>query len=264
MPTRPRIDIAGYHHIINRGVDQMNVFRHNEDKDMFLKIVNKTAIIHKVVVHDYCLMDNHYHLLIETQTDNLSRFMRFVSANYAQYFNKKTKRTGHLWQNRYKSRYVSSERYVYTLIRYIEFNPIEARLSEKVGEYPFTLAHLIFNSKDFYPCTKESILFRDYDVESLSGFLGVEFSQDDLTFLQTEQNRKIEKKEDMIILSKSKSLEEHFMDVKSKTERNKIISLAYLEDGYSQIEIADYLGLSKSAVSLIIKKFESGDLRAGV
>ena len=63
MPTRPRIDIAGYHHIINRGVDRMNIFRHSEDKDSFLQIVNKTAMIHKVIVHDYCLMDNHYHLL---------------------------------------------------------------------------------------------------------------------------------------------------------------------------------------------------------
>ena len=89
----------------------------------------------------------------------------------------------------------------------------------------------------------------------LSRFLGIEFSQDDLIFLQTEQNRKVEKKEDMVILSKSKSLEEHFRDVKSKIERNQIISLAYSEDGYSQIEIANYVGLSKSAVSLIIKKF---------
>ena len=68
----------------------------------------------------------------------------------------------------------------------------------------------------------------------------------------------------MIISGKSKSLEEHFMDVKSKMQRNKIISLTYLKDGYSQIEIANFLGLSKSAVSLIIKKFESGDLTAGV
>ena len=259
MPTRPRIDIAGYHHIINRGIDRMNIFRHNEDKDSFLQIVNKTAMIHKVIVHDYCLMDNHYHLLIETQTDNLAVFMRFVSANYAQYFNKKTKRIGHLWQNRYKSRYITSELYLYTLIRYIEYNPIEARLSQKVGEYPFTLAHIIFNSKDFYPCTKESILFRDYDIESLSGFLGVEFSQEDLTFLQIEQNRKIEQKEDMIVLSKSKSLEEHFMDVESKQERNSIIILAYVEDGYSQIEIANFLGLSKSAISMVIKNNKSGD-----
>jgi REP element-mobilizing transposase RayT len=260
MPTRPRINIAGYHHIINRGVDQMNVFRHSEDKDMFLQIVNKTAMIHKVVLHDYCLMDNHYHLLIETQTDNLSAFMRFVNANYAQYFNKKTKRTGHLWQNRYKSRYITSEPYLYTLIRYIEYNPIEAGLSTKAGEYHYTLAHLIFNSKDFYPCTKESILFREYDVEILNGFLGVEFSQEDLTFLQQEQNRKIEKKEDMVILSKSKLLEEHFSKMPSKKERNCIIYSAYL-DGYSQIEIANYLGLSKSLISKVIK---SGDSTAGV
>lgn len=260
MPTRPRIDIAGYHHIINRGVDQMNVFRHDEDKNMFLQIVNKTAMIHKVVLHDYCLMDNHYHLLIETQTGNLSVFMRFVNANYAQYFNKKTKRSGHLWQNRYKSRYITSEPYLHTLIRYIEYNPIEAGVSTKAGEYHYTLAHLIFHSKDFHPCTKESILFREYDVESLSGFLGVEFTHTELDFLQKEQNRKIEKKENMVVLSKSKPLEEHFIKVQSKKERNSIIHLAYL-DGYSQIEIANYLELSKSLISKVIN---SGDSTAGV
>ena len=63
----------------------------------------------------------------------------------------------------------------------------------------------------------------------------------------------------MIVLSKSKSLEEHFMDVESKQERNSIISLAYTEDGYSQIEIANFLGLSKSAISMIIKSDKSGD-----
>ena len=71
-------------------------------------------------------------------------------------------------------------------------------------------------------------------------FLGLgdmpEFSQEDLTFLQIEQNRKIEQKENMIVFSKSKSLEEHFMDVESKQERNSMIILAYTEDGYSQIE----------------------------
>ena len=102
-------------------------------------------------------------------------------------------------------------------------------------------------------------MFRDYDIESLSGFLGVEFSQEDLTFLQKEQNRKIEKKEDIIVLSKSKSLEEHFMEAESRQERNRIICLAYLEDGYSQIEIASFLGLSKSAISMIIKSDKSGD-----
>jgi hypothetical protein len=144
-------------------------------------------------------MDNPYHLFIETQTDNLSRFMRFVSANYAQYFNKKTKRPSHLWQNRYKSRYVTSERYLYTLIRYIESNPIVL--------------------KQDYPKRWESILLL-WLILFLIQRISI-FAQKNPYYLETE-------------------------------------------DGYSQIEIANYLRLSKSAVSLIIKKLGSGDLTAGM
>ena len=106
MPTRLRVDLAGYHHVINRGVNRSDVFNHPDDKEMFLQIINKAATIHKVTLHDYCLMDNHYHLLIETQKENISTFMRLINANYAKYFNKKYQRSGHLWQDRYKSRYI--------------------------------------------------------------------------------------------------------------------------------------------------------------
>lgn len=262
MPTRLRIDLAGYHHIINRGVDRMNIFRHDEDKKMFLQIVNKTATIHKVTVHDYCLMDNHYHLLIETESENLSTFMRIVNANYAQYFNKKTKRTGHLWQGRYSSRYITSERYLYTLIRYIEYNPIEAKISQKVGHYPYTLASTIFHNRNHQPCCNQSILLRDYDVESLSGFLNVLFSEDEMSYLQKEQKRKIEQHDKNIVISQSKSLDEYFTETNSKKERNQSMYEAYL-DGYPQIEIANYLGLSKSLISRITIE-KSRDSTSGV
>ena len=89
MARRPRIDLAGYHHIINRGVNRTNIFSSFEDKETFLKILCKACRIYEVIVHDYCLMDNHYHLLIENSKENLSLFMRQVNANYAIYFNKK-------------------------------------------------------------------------------------------------------------------------------------------------------------------------------
>ena len=69
---------------------------------MFLQILNKTANIHDVIIHTYCLMDNHYHILLETKYENLSTYMRIVNSNYALYFNKKYNRSGYLWQNRYK------------------------------------------------------------------------------------------------------------------------------------------------------------------
>ena len=114
MPTRSRVDIAGYHHVINRGVNRCNIFNSDVDKDMFLQILNKSATLNKVIIHDYCLMDNHYHLLIETTKENLPVLMRTINANYAKYFNKKSKRSGHLWQDRYKSKYITSEDYLYS------------------------------------------------------------------------------------------------------------------------------------------------------
>ena len=81
MPTRIRIDLAGYHHIINRGVNRCDVFNHDNDKDMFFPIINKASQTHDIILHDYVLMDNHYHLLIETKKENLPMFMRIINEN---------------------------------------------------------------------------------------------------------------------------------------------------------------------------------------
>jgi len=260
MPTRPRIDFAGYHHIINRGVNRCDVFNHVNDKDMFLQIINKTAIIHKVILHDYVLMDNHYHLLIETQKENLSTFMRIVNANYSQYFNRKYNRSGHLWQDRYKSKFITSDEYLYTLIRYIENNPIEANITQKISEYTFTLSHNIFKFKKYYSCCKESILLNQFDIKTLRDFLDVPINQNDLDFLETKHKQKIEKEKNIIIVKCEKELKEYFENVIIKEQRNSAIINSYL-DGYTQVKIADYLNVSKSLISKVIK---SGDSTPGV
>jgi REP element-mobilizing transposase RayT len=217
MPTRLRVDLAGYHHVINRGVNRSVVFDHADDKEMFLQIVNKSATIHKVTLHDYSIMDNHYHLLIETQKENISIFMRIVNANYAKYYNKKYTRSGHLWQDRYKSRYITSEDYLYTLVKYIECNPIEAGLTQKVGEYPFTLASLIFSKKEHYPCSNESLLLKEFDIQTLHEFLGSPLTKDELEYLQEKEKQKVLKSSDGIIMKRSKKFEEHFAGLKNYT-----------------------------------------------
>ena len=157
MARRPRLDMAGFHHIVNRGVARDNVYKCDEDKEKYLEILCKACKTYRVNVHDYCLMDNHYHLLIETTSENLSLFMRQINSNYAIYFNKKYKRTGHLWQGRYKSWYIVKEEYLYDLYRYIEHNPIEAKITQKIGEYPFTLlATVLRDDLEIIPCAKHS------------------------------------------------------------------------------------------------------------
>jgi REP element-mobilizing transposase RayT len=260
MPTRLRVDLAGFHHVINRGINRSDVLNYPNDKEMFLQIINKAATIHRVTLHDYCLMDNHYHLLIETQKENISTFMRLVNANYAKYFNKKYQRSGHLWQDRYKSRYITSEEYLYTLIRYIEYNPIEAGLSKKVGEYPFAFASLVMNAKDHYPCSNNSILIKQYDLETLHEFLDASITEDELEYLKEKEKQKVVKSDTGIFMKRSKQFEEHFYDVQTKDDRNIAILNAY-SDGYTQVDIARYLNVSKSLISKVIN---SGDSLTGV
>ena len=252
MPTRLRVDIAGYHHIINRGVNRCDIFNSNDDKEMFLQILNKSATIHKVVVHDYCLMDNHYHILLETTKDNLSAFMRVINANYAKYFNKKYKRSGHLWQDRYKSKYIISDDYLYTLIKYIENNPLEASLTTKVGKYAYTLAHLLFNNKTHYPCCNDSILIKEFDLKTLNEFLGEPISEDELKYLKTKEKQKIYKQDDKIQITQSKKFLEHFNEIDTKIKRDLAILNAY-KDGYTQVEIASHLKLSTSLINKVVK-----------
>ena len=89
MPRRPRLDVIGYYHIVNRGVDKRIVYKNDEDFKHFLELLCSASLIYEVKVHSYVLMSNHYHLLIETSQENLSKYMKHINAYYAMYFNKK-------------------------------------------------------------------------------------------------------------------------------------------------------------------------------
>ncbi len=252
MPRRPRIDLAGYHHIINRGVARTDVFLEEEDYDIFLGVVCKACKAYRAVVHDYCLMSNHYHLLIETELNNLSLLMKQINSNYAIYFNKKYKRSGHLWQGRYTSRYIVSEAYLYTLIRYIEHNPIEAKMTDQVGEYPYTLCATLLNKQEPIFCALHSIVLEQLSYEGIQELLEVTLSDDELEILKEIQKQKVISVADQTTYAYHKMLEEHFREIETKVERNLALANA-LEDGYTQAEVAKYLQLSRSAVSKIAK-----------
>jgi len=256
MARKPRVNLAGFHHIINRGVARDNVYKCDDDKEKYLDILCKASKTYKVNVHDYCLMDNHYHLLIETTSENLSLFMRQVNSNYAIYFNKKYKRTGHLWQGRYKSYYIIQEEYLYDLFRYIEHNPIEAKITNRVGEYPFTLLFTLLNKNaKVIPCAEHSKLKKEINYKGIQEHLEIALSKDELKELTVRQNKKLIEKEHKYSYDKEITIEKHFESFTNKEERNRAIIKA-LDDGYRQAEIARYLKITASAIAKIRKKFE--------
>ena len=252
MPRRPRIEIAGYYHIINRGVDKMNIFRHPDDFEYFEELMCFHMKSYGITLHNYCLMSNHYHLLIGISQENLSKFMRQLNMNYAIYYNKKYKRTGHLWQGRFKSWFVTDEAYLYTLMNYIEQNPLKANMVKSLEEYPYSSYHY-FLKKQIPECLQNAWVVQNHgnDSEAIQVMLNSKVDSSVLQELKTASSLveapSIDKKPDIQKLTKM------FEKREELKERNKQIVNAYAK-GYSQHMIAKVLGLNQATVQRIIKR----------
>ena len=129
MPRQARLDVPGaLHHVMVRGIDKSKIFRDDEDKARFLERLGKNVEEGKSSVYAWALMDNHVHVLFKSGKDGISTVMRKLLTWYAQYFNRKHRRTGHLFENRYKSILCDEDNYLLALIRYIHLNPVRAKL----------------------------------------------------------------------------------------------------------------------------------------
>lgn len=130
MP-RPRRKFQRYrlYHVYNRGNRRQDVFRRVGDYEFFIFKVNELAAKYSLQVKGYCLMDNHYHLLIKTGSNpkELSKFMQRLLTSFCLYTNKKYSVSGHVFQGRFQASLISTERYKKTIIRYLKENPVKAK-----------------------------------------------------------------------------------------------------------------------------------------
>lgn len=124
-----------FYHITSRGDDRKPIYRSPRDYDKFLEYILRAKEKFHFFLHAYCLMTNHYHLLLETPKPNLPDIMQYVNTSYTTYHNVKQKRSGHLFQGRYKSILIEQESYYDRLTRYIHRNPVRAKIVKKPSEY---------------------------------------------------------------------------------------------------------------------------------
>ena len=137
MPRRPRIHLPDVpQHVIQRGVDHQPVFFSEDDCRFYLDWLGEYANKRAIVIHAYCLMTNHLHLLLSAPSAAaLSGLMQDMGRRYVQYVNRTYRRSGGLWQGRYKSSHIQSERYFLACMRYVELNPVRAQMVQTPGEY---------------------------------------------------------------------------------------------------------------------------------
>lgn len=256
MARRLRVEICGYHHVYNRGVAKKRIFLKDKDREKFLEILEDVAKEFKFNIHSFCLMDNHYHLLIENRKENLSDGMRQIGSRYASYFNKTYKRVGHLWQDRFKSWYVMDENYLFTLFKYIESNPVKANMSRKIGEYKYSASYSILKD-GVPPFLQNSFVLRDYNTSVLFDMFDISLSQKEIENIDKFHKTKYKHDDGEIVQCKKEDLEFYFMNIDNKKNRNQAIFKAY-EDDYTKSEIAKQIGLTGTGVAKILKKFIVG------
>jgi len=138
--ARPlRIQFEGaWYHIMNRGINRKNIFYIDHQKHYFLTLLAKTIKIYGIEIHAYCLMDNHYHLIVHTPRGNISHAMKYLNSSYAQFVNTSMKRDGPLFRGRFMSVVISADDYLLSLSRYIHLNPIKAQMVTELKAYQWS------------------------------------------------------------------------------------------------------------------------------
>jgi putative transposase len=170
MPRRSRkLMDNGFYHTLTRGNDRKNIFRCEEDYLNFLTITFKYLMKYDVHIFHYCLMPNHIHFLVQASTAlHLPKFMQGILQSYAWYFRKKYDSVGFVFQNRYKSLFIERESYLLECARYIERNPLRAKLTNNLFKYPWS-------SFSFYANGLHDVIIKHPN----PGFLGLAGSQEE-------------------------------------------------------------------------------------
>jgi REP element-mobilizing transposase RayT len=139
MPRPPRVQIAaGLYHVTARGNVGAPIHLDDHDRRRFLDVLEDVVSRFRWLCHTYCLMSNHFHLLVTTPSPSIASGMQRLNGLYAQSFNRRHSRKGHLFEGRYAARIVASERHLLESCRYIVFNPVRAELCGSPADWPWS------------------------------------------------------------------------------------------------------------------------------
>ena len=282
--SRPlRIEFHGaVYHVTSRGNARQSIFKGIEDRYRFFDVLSTVVKRFNWLCHAYCLMENHYHLLIETPEGNLSKGMRELNGVYTQWVNQRHKRVGHLFQGRYKAILVEKDRHLLSLCRYVVLNPVRSGLVIKPEGWAWSSYRATIGAAKGLPFLTVEWILSQFDErkrvaikkykefvlegidkgspwETLKGqvFLGTEDFIKQLSDLIREKENIKEVPRPQRYAARS-PLSEIFKGRKGKEKKveDKIIYAAYVHHGYTMREIAEHLGFHYATISRAIKRAE--------
>jgi putative transposase len=240
MPRSQRIQFPGAcYHVTTRGNDKQEIFISDKDRHRFIVILQEVVHTQSWVLHAYCLMGNHYHLLVETPEANLAYGMQRLNGHYCGGFNKIYKRVGHVVQGRYHSRLIRDDRDFLAVTRYVVLNPVKDGMVQQPGDwrwssYPATAGFVCAPS--FLEVHHTLSLFSDKEDHGREEFKS--FISQELELLRSSDN----------------SLESIFRRVTDELTKKMAIRQARYQYDFSPREIALYLNVHPATIYRVLKQ----------
>jgi len=271
-----RIEYEGaVYHVTARGNARSDIYLSDSDRDLFLDVLAYVVDRFGWICHAYCLMDNHYHLMIETPKANLSRGMGQLNGIYTQRFNRKNGRVGHVYQGRFKSIIVDKDSYLLELSRYVVLNPVRVGMVESAADWPWS-SYLAMAGEAACPEFLDGrlLLSQFGTTTSKARASYIRFVQDGLGYkpwdmlngpdilgddhFRSEMQSRV--KEFDVDIPMRKQLLRHLplaaIATKNK-DRGEWMREAYCEHGYTMQAIAAFAGVHHSTVSRLIKDYDN-------
>lgn len=266
---------GGIYHVIARGNNKEYIFKESIDKGYFIKQLKECSEIMGYRVYGYVLMDNHYHIIIQTLDKKLQEIMHQINNKYSKYFNGKYKRVGHVFQGRYKAVLVQDERYMLKLLRYMHQNPVRAGLSKLVEEYKWSSdiyyrnniksvinTKIVFDmlDKDIVSAIQKYKEFMDEPEEENYSKLDAIGDEAYVILCTSRKEEKKRKRLDEVLIETGITLEDYSL-IKSGSRKRRLTEYkikytkAAIEQHYTYNEIGKNIGMTDSGIQHMIDKY---------
>lgn len=272
-PIRIEFPDALYH-VTTRGDRREDIFEDDQDRREFLAILERVIAQFNWTCHAWCLMDNHYHLLIQTPDGNLSKGMRQLNGIYTQASNRRHQRAGHLFQGRFKAILVDSDAYLLEVSRYVVLNPVRAGMVKKTEDWAWSSYRASVGLEPAAPWLAVDGLLaqfakrRSLAQQRYAQFVAEGIKSDspwaklkgqvflgDEAFVQRMQSHIQSGNDDVQIpLAQRRTPPQPLAKIESRaSDRNAAIVAAYATGGYSYQQIADHFGVHFTTVGKIVR-----------
>ncbi len=287
MARRPRVFAPGLlYHVIVRGNQRRLTFRSDQDYNAYLERLEKYHAKFQIRIFAYCLMPNHVHLLLETGSTPLGKFMQGLQQSYTQYFNRRYRKVGHLFQGRYKAIICDKDKYLLALVRYIHLNPVRAGLAKRPegyfysghGSYLIQGAPKIIEAKPILSVLGGKKRYERFVLEGMSENHNEEYyAVEDQRFLGDEEfGAEISRKIGEITGRRTKTpIEQAFKTIARQAgvapevlrggdrrweitkKRAETVALLIRQYGYRVSEVAEYLGRDQAHISTMLSRLSA-------